>query len=72
MKTISKMFSVIDAANNRNRNGSKATKAISTIPANDIEQIVVGQSSIGFLFSVRFHSIFQIVPNIFRTNELHV
>jgi hypothetical protein len=47
---------LVDAANNRNRNGSKPIKAIASIPANDIQQLVVGQNSIGFLFSVRVYT----------------
>ncbi|CAD5234617.1 unnamed protein product [Bursaphelenchus xylophilus] len=41
---------IIDSANSRNKYGSTPTPAISSIPANEIVQMVVGSSSIGFLF----------------------
>ncbi|CAD5229165.1 unnamed protein product [Bursaphelenchus okinawaensis] len=41
---------LIDSANSRNKYGAAPTSAIASIPANEIVEMIVGPSSIGFLF----------------------
>ncbi|KAI6173317.1 E3 ubiquitin-protein ligase UBR5 [Aphelenchoides besseyi] len=65
------MERIVDAANNRNRYGSRPLAALADIPANQIQQMVVGQNNIGFLFTDNrvARLAFRIVETVVNSEE---